>query len=74
MGPLRVGALEQDEVFRRGPVVVLTEEGLPMPCPRERGSVSAEGADAAGGTRSAAELVSVRTAVDGLECSEVRYA
>jgi hypothetical protein len=74
MEPLRVGVLEEDEVFRRRLVAVLTEEGVLCMVLASDGALSPEGANAAGRNRSAAELVSVRTAVDGLECSEVRYA
>jgi hypothetical protein len=38
------------------------------------GALSPKGANAAGRSRSAAEPFTVRTAVVGLECSQVRYA
>jgi hypothetical protein len=74
MEPLRVGVLEEDEVFLRGLVAVLTDEGSLCMVVGSEGALSPRGANEAGRSRSAGELVSVRTAVDGLECREVRYA
>lgn len=48
MEPLRVGVLEEEEVFRRGLVAVLTEEGFICVVLGSEGASSPEGAHAAG--------------------------
>ena len=48
MEPLRVGVFEEDEVFRRGLVAVLTEEGFICIVLGSEGASSPEGANAAG--------------------------